>query len=73
MSTSFDPSTTGLLNDDELVDSSEAARILDVKEKTLPVWRSTKRYPELKYVKIGSLAKYRRGDLRAFIASRVVG
>ena len=73
MSNSIDSPTPGLPDDNELIDGAEASRILNVKEKTLPVWRSTKRYPALKYAKIGSLVKYRRGDVRAFIASRMVG
>ncbi len=64
--------TTTELNDDELLKEGKAAEILGVEPGTLDVWRCTKRYP-LKYVKIGRLIRYRRGDLRAFAASRVVG
>ncbi len=67
-----DSSAPGLPDDDELVGGAEAARILNVKEMTLPVWRSTKRCPKLKYVKMGSAVRYRRGDLRAFVASCTV-
>ena len=60
------------LDDDELLNEEKAAEVIDVKPGTLSVWRCTKRYP-LKYVKIGRLVRYRRGDLRSFAASRVVG
>ena len=60
------------LDDDELLNEEKAAEVIDVKPGTLSVWRCTKRYP-LKYVKIGRLIRYRRGDLRSFAASRVVG
>jgi len=60
------------LDDDELLNEEQAAEVIDVKPGTLSVWRCTKRYP-LKYVKIGRLIRYRRGDLRSFAASRVVG
>jgi len=60
------------LDDDELLKVGKAAEILGVEPGTLDVWRCTKRYP-LKYVKIGRSVRYRRGDLRAFAASRVVG
>jgi len=60
------------LDEDELVNEEKAAEILDLEPGTLSVWRCTKRCP-LKYVKIGRLIRYRRGDLRSFAASRVVG
>ncbi len=56
----------------ELVDTVVAAKILDVKPGTLEVWRSTGRY-QIPYVKVGRLAKYRRDDLNAWLASRTVG
>lgn len=60
------------LDDDDLLKEEEAAEILRIEPGTLSVWRCTKRYP-LKYTKIGRFVRYRRGDLRLFVASRVVG
>jgi predicted DNA-binding transcriptional regulator AlpA len=36
------------------------------------VWRSTKRYPELEYVKIGRNVRYRRSAIERFIQLRTV-
>lgn len=52
-----------------MLNTTEAARILDVSAGTLGVWRSVKRYP-LKYVKIGRKIRYRQADLDEFIALR---
>lgn len=41
-----------------------------IKKGTLSVWRSTDRYPSLKYIKVGRYVRYRMGDLRAFVESR---
>lgn len=51
--------------------AKEAAEILGIREETLAVWRSTKRYP-LSYVKIGRKVFYRGQDLKNFIESRVI-
>jgi len=52
-----------------LLDEESAAEILGVVPGTLSVWRSTGRY-DLRYVKIGSLVKYRPSDIRTFIKHR---
>ena len=44
----------------------QAAEDLGIKENTLAVWATTKRY-SLPYVKIGRLVKYKREDLERFI------
>ncbi len=54
----------------DLMSRKEAALYLGVSERTLAIWKCTGRY-KLPVVKIGRLAKYRRADLDAFIASRV--
>lgn len=54
----------------ELVDESEAAKILDTSPGTLSVWRCTGRYA-LPFVKIGRKVRYRRSDLAAWIESRI--
>ncbi len=53
-----------------LLSRKEAAAYLGVAEQTLAIWKTTGRY-SLPVVKIGRLAKYRKSDLDAFIASRV--
>ena len=56
-------------NQDPLLSRAQAAAYLGLSPRTLAIWATTKRY-DLKMVKIGRLAKYRRSDLDAFIASR---
>ena len=54
----------------ELMTRKEAAIYLGVSEMTLAIWKSTGRYSVQVY-KIGRLAKYKKSDLDAFIASRL--
>jgi excisionase family DNA binding protein len=54
----------------DLMTRKEAAIYLGVSEITLAIWKSTGRY-SLKVYKIGRLAKYKKSDLDAFIASRL--
>jgi excisionase family DNA binding protein len=56
-------------NSIDLVDSNEAARLLNVTPGTLSVWRATRRYP-LKYVKVGRKVRYRRQDLIHFLEAQ---
>jgi excisionase family DNA binding protein len=49
-----------------------AAAYLGVTEGTLAVWRSDKRY-RIPFLKVGGRVQYRKGDLDAWLASRVVG
>lgn len=57
-------------NPKDLLTSEETAAALDLKSKhTLEVWRSTKRYPELEWVKIGRNVRYRRDAVERFIQS----
>lgn len=55
----------------DLLSRNEAAAYLGVTPQTLAVWQSTRRY-NLKMVKVGGLAKYRKADLDAFVESRTV-
>lgn len=55
------------LESERLLDSQQAADFLGIRQQTLAVWRSTKRYP-LPSVKVGRLVKYRLDDLREFVA-----
>ncbi|HEY9787574.1 MAG TPA: helix-turn-helix domain-containing protein [Candidatus Obscuribacterales bacterium] len=57
------------IQSDPLLTRREAAEYLGVTPETLAIWHCTKRYP-LPIVKIGRLAKYKKSDLDAFIASR---
>jgi len=52
-----------------LLDDIQAAKLLDVTQGTLCVWRSTGRY-NLPYVKVGRKVRYRAGDLREFLENR---
>lgn len=55
----------------QLLDETEVAEMLKLKNpKTLAVWRSTKRYPELKWIKVGRLVRYRIEDVLSFIMIR---
>ena len=57
----------------ELLTPKAVAALLSVKPQTLEVWRSTKRYPDLKYVKLGKgIIRYRAHDVEMFIAKRLV-
>lgn len=60
------PSTTPLLS------PAKAAEILGVTVDTLSVWRCVKRYPSLRYVKVGRSVRYRREDIDAFVTERTV-
>lgn len=64
------PEQLQALAGERLLSREEAAAFLGVKDTTLAVWHSTKRYP-LPVVKVGRLAKYRLSDLQAFIDSNV--
>jgi len=58
---------------DDLLTSEQTANCLGLKTPhTLEVWRSTKRYPELEYIKIGRLVRYRRSAVEHFLQCRTV-
>lgn len=52
-------------NDLTLVNTTQAAKILEINEKTLTNWRSTGKSP--KYIKVGRSVRYRLSDLTAWI------
>lgn len=54
-----------------LLDRKSAARYLNVSPGTLAVWDCTKRYPDLKPIRIGRAVRYRRCDLDKFIEARL--
>lgn len=57
-----------------LIDTKTAAGLLGLtNHHTLEVWRSTKRYSELRYHRIGRAIRYRVADLEAFLAGNCVG
>lgn len=60
-----------ITENDPLLTTQDAAKLLDVLPATLEVWRSAKRYP-LPYVKIGSKVRYKKSAIQAFIASRTI-
>jgi excisionase family DNA binding protein len=55
----------------DLLTRQQAAEYLGLKPQTLAVWATNKRYA-LPFVKVGSLVRYRRSDLVAFLQSRTV-
>ena len=57
---------------DEKFTTKQAAQFLNVKENTLEIWRSTKRY-NLPFIKIGSLVRYKKSDLIRWVDSRTQG
>lgn len=59
------------LDMNELVNDVVAAAYLKTTRQTLANWRSTKRHV-LPYVKIGSLVRYKRKDLEAFVQQQTV-
>lgn len=62
-----------LLNKSPLLTSEETATWLGLKNKhTLEIWRSTKRYPELEYIKVGRLVRYKRDAIERFLLARTV-
>jgi len=56
-----------------LLTPRQAAQTLGVSAGTLAVWRCTRRYPALRYVKVGSKVRYRQSDIERFLTSRTVG
>ena len=58
----------------DLVDTKTAAKILGLRNHhTLEVWRSEKRYPELRYHRVGGAVRYRAADLESFLQAHAVG
>lgn len=56
-------------SEDDLLDESEAAKVLTMARGTLSVWRSTGRY-NIPFIKVGRRVRYKRGALRAWLNSR---
>ena len=59
------------VDDDPLLDTSQAAAVIDAKPATLEVWRCTKRY-DIPYIKVGRLVRYRKSALLKFLESRTI-
>lgn len=58
------------LDDNIIVDTSEASILLHTPEKSLIKWRSTGEH-NIPYVKIGRSIRYRTADLRAWIEAHL--
>jgi hypothetical protein len=58
---------------DKLLNERQAAELLGVSPGTLSVWRATKRYPALKYIKVGASVRYSPADVQEFLRGRTVG
>jgi excisionase family DNA binding protein len=65
------PSITTSIDNQPLLSTDAAAKLLGVSPGTLVVWRSTGRYP-LPFVKVGRRVMYRLEDIHAFIQSRTM-
>ena len=61
---------------DILVTSNEAASYLGVKPKTMPIWRCLsrqgKKAPNIPYIRVGRLIKYKLCELDKYLNSREV-
>ncbi len=58
----------------DLVDTKTAAKVLGLhNHHTLEVWRSTKRYQELRFIRIGRAIRYSLSDLKRFLHANSVG
>lgn len=61
------------IEDEKLYPKEATAKFLGLKNPhTLDVWRNTKRYPELSYIKIGRLVRYKGQAIKRFIELRTV-
>ena len=60
------------LDDNVIVNTSEAARLIRTPEKSLIKWRSTGEH-NIPYIKIGRNVRYRTADLRKWIEAHVQG
>ena len=58
---------------DKLLNEKQAAELLGVSPGTLSVWRATKRYPALRYIKVGASVRYSPEAIEEFLRSRTVG
>ena len=56
----------------ELLTRQQAADYLGIKAQTLAVWATTHRH-NLAFIKVGSVVRYRKSDLDAWLQSHVVG
>jgi len=63
-------SALALVRTSPLLTPAEVADTLGVGIETLSVWRCVKRYPSLKYIKVGRSVRYSREAIDAFIAER---
>ena len=75
--TALEPSTAPPANtrigSDPLLTTQQAAAQLAIPARTLQSWRSKGRYSGPPYVRLSSQVRYRRSDLDAWVAERVVG
>jgi predicted DNA-binding transcriptional regulator AlpA len=53
-------------NKDKLLTRKQASEFLGIKENTLAVWKTNRRYP-LPVIKVGRLVRYRKSDLITFL------
>jgi len=58
--------------DDVLLTTKEAARLLGIKENTLAIWRNQQRY-NIPYIKVGRTIRYKRKDIIDFLRRQTLG
>lgn len=58
---------------EQLLSTSEAAKILGVKPRTMSKWRKDNTHPDLVYIQIGSRVRYRKEDLKKWLDAHSVG
>ena len=56
-----------------MMSTEQAAEYLGLNAGTLRVWRSRGRYPDLRFVKVGRMIRYRRDDLDKWIRKHTAG
>jgi excisionase family DNA binding protein len=62
------------INQGKLLTQAQVAERLGLTSPhILEVWRCTKRYPELEYIKVGRLVRYREEAVERFLRARTVG
>lgn len=54
--------------DDQLIDQLAMCRMLGITTKTAETWRVRGRGP--RFIKVGSLVRYRKADIQAWLTSR---
>ena len=57
----------------DLLTDSEVAGYLRIEPHTLRVWRSARRHPQLRFVRVGRLVRYKFEDVQSFVNANTQG